>query len=339
VNSPRLTRPGRLTLCASVALFLISGFAATAAHAGTVPTSVRVVSGGGKVLADVRQYTETTTVPTSPAAKCFFGGVGGSGKAVTLNGPTALGAVADAARSVPELNPMLITDEFSFGLGVCGFGGVQPSPTEFWQVRVDHKATQKGGDQVQVSKGDDVLWALIPAPNCPPPNFICEPTQPELALTAPARAKPGAAFGVTVLAYNDEGFLGPASGATVTGAALPTDAAGKTQVVLPASGTITASKSGAVVSRTLPVCVKSDIKKCPSKRGIPIFGSDLPDSIGGTAGNDTIKARGGNDKISVRGRGRDRVNCGPGADKVKADNADQIAGNCEKVERPSKGGQ
>jgi hypothetical protein len=331
LNSPRLKR---FALCAS-ATFLISGLLAGSASAGTVPTDLRVLTGGGKVLADVRQYTDSTDVPTSAAARCFYGGAGGSGKPKPVSGPTAIGAVADAAASVPELNPMLLTDEYSFGLGVCGFGGISSDTSSFWQLRVDHKATIKSGDTTQVSKGDDVIWTLVPNPVCAPdPPYTCQPTQPELSLQAPARAKTGASFQVTVLEYNDEGFLKPALAANVTGASGPTDAAGKTTVTLPASGSITATRTGAIPSRTLPVCVKGNVKKCPSKRGIPIFGSDLADSIGGTIGTDKITARGGNDKISVRGRGRDRVNCGPGVDKVKADNADKIAKNCEKVDRP-----
>lgn len=331
MKSPRIRRFG---LCACAVTFLISGVMAAAAQAGTVPANLRVVTDAGKVLADVRQYTDTTTVPTSPQALCFIGGAGGSGKPATVFGPTALGAVADAARSVPALDPILVTDEFSFGLGICGFGGVSAKSdfSNFWEVRVDHKVSSVGGDKAQVSSGDDVLWSLVPATFDAMFNPISEP---ELSLQAPARMTPGAPMNVTVLQYSAAGFLGPAAGVSVTGAASPTDAAGHAQVTLPTTTTLTATRTGAIPSRSLGVCVKAKVKRCAPKRGMPIFGSDLADHIGGTLGNDTIKARGGNDMISVRGRGRDSVQCGAGVDTVKADATDRVdKASCEKIDRP-----
>jgi hypothetical protein len=338
VNSPRLTRPGRLALCASVAVFLISGIAATAAHAGTVPASLRVLTDTGRVLADVRQYTDTTSFKSSPQANCFHG-AGGTGKTLTVFGANALGAAADAAQSVPDLNPLLVDDEFagSFGLGICGFGGVSSNDSNFWELRVDHKVASVAGDKAAISKGDDVLWSLVPATFDAMFNPISEP---ELSLQAPARAKPKAPFNVTVLEYSPTGFLKPAVGAQVTGAPAPTDSQGHTQATQTGSGQLTATRAGAIPSRSLPVCARADLKKCPSKRGLPIFGSDLADKIGGTLGNDTIKARAGNDTISVRGHGRDVVDCGPGKDTVKADNTDKIrTGTCETIDRPAKGGK
>jgi hemolysin type calcium-binding protein len=336
VNSPRLTRPGRLALCASAALLLLSGFAATAAHAGTVSTNLRVLTDTGRVLADVRQYTDTTTIKTNPQANCFHG-AGGTGKTVSLFGANALGAAADAAQSVPALNPLLIDDEFagSFGLGICGFGGVSSNDSNFWELRVDHKVASVAGDKAAVSTGDDVLWSLVPSAFDAEFNPISEP---ELSLQAPARAKPKAPFNVTVLEYSPTGFLKPAVGAQVTGAAAPADSQGHTKVTLTGSGQITATRAGAIPSRSLSVCARADIKKCPAKRGLPIFGSGRADRIGGTLGNDTIKARAGNDTISVRGRGRDVVDCGPGKDTVKADNTDKVRrGTCETIDRPAKG--
>jgi hypothetical protein len=335
MDSPRIRRLG---LCACAVSLIISGAYAAAASAGTVPADVRVVTDTGRVLADVRQYTDTTSVPTSPQAKCFFGGAGGSGKPAFVPGPTALGIVADAAQSVPELNPILVTDEYSFGLGVCGFGGVSSGPSNFWQVRVDHKALQKGGDQVQVSRGDDVLWALVPAPVCEPnPPYACLPTEPELELQAPAKAKPGRPFTVTVYEYNDSGFLKPAAGAYVSGASAATNAQGQTEVTLAATAPITAARQGAIPSRSLGVCVSAKRKRCSARRGQQILGTELADVIGGSPGPDTIKARGGDDTIGVRGRGRDRVQCGAGKDTVKADVTDRVErSSCERIDRPGK---
>lgn len=333
MNSPRLWR---LALCACSVSLLISGFIASVAHAGTVPANVRVITDTGKSLVDVRQYTDTTSIPTSPQATCF-GPPGGSGKLTTVYGATAIGATSDAAASVPELNPLLVTDQFSFGPGVCGFGGVSAAAdfSNYWELRIDHKYAQLGGN-TQISQGDDILWTLVPADFDSMGNPI---TKPELALVAPARTTPGVPLMVTVYEYNARlGDLRPAAGVSVTGAASPTDAAGHAAVSLPATSRIGATRSGAIASRSLGVCVNAKLKRCAPKRGLPIFGSNLADRIRGTLGNDTIKARGGDDKISARGRGRDTVQCGAGADTVKADVTDRVdKASCEKIDRPGGG--
>jgi hypothetical protein len=325
----------RLGVCAAAVLTTaVALAAATPASAGTVPADLRVVTDTGKTLADVRQYTDTTQVPTSPQAKCFFGGVGGSGKPVTLDGPTALGLTADASQTQAGLQPLLITDEFSFGLGVCGFGGVSSTANNFWELRVDHKASSVGGDQVAVGRDDDILWSLVPN-NCDTtPPYACHPSSPELSLEAPARTKPGKPFAVQVFQYSDKGFVKPAAGAAVTGAGAPSDAQGNALVTLTGNGTVQATRAGAIPSRVLPVCVKSKLSRCPKKAGKPIFGSELADDITGTPGADSIKAGGGDDSISVRGGGKDQVQCGAGVDKVKADRSDRVAkASCERVIR------
>jgi hypothetical protein len=325
----------RLGVCAAAVIATaVSLGAAASASAGTVPADLRVLTDTGQTLADVRQYTDTTQIPTSPQAKCFFGGAGGSGKPVTVAGPTALGLTADASQTQAGLRPLLITDEFSFGLGVCGFGGVSSTADNFWELRVDHKAVSVGGDQVAVGRGDDILWSLVPN-NCDTtPPYACHASSPELSVNAPARGKPGQPFAVQVFQYSDKGFTKPAAGAIVTGASAPSDAAGTALVTLAASGAVQATRAGAIPSRALPVCVKSNLGHCPKKAGRPIFGSALADDITGTPGPDSVKSADGNDVISVRGGGKDQVQCGSGSDKVKADRSDKVDRvSCERVIR------
>jgi hypothetical protein len=319
---------------AAVFVTVVSLAAAASASAGTVPADLRVLTDTGQTLADIRQYTDTTQIPTSPQAKCFFGSVGGSGKPVTVAGPTALGLTADASQTQAGLRPLLITDEFSFGLGVCGFGGVSSTADNFWELRVDHKAVSVGGDQVALGRGDDILWSLVPN-NCDTtPPYACHASIPELTIDAPARAKPGQAFAAQVFQYSDKGFTKPAAGASVTGGAAPSDAGGNVLVTLAGSGTLQATRPGSIPSRALPICVKANLKHCPKKAGRPIFGSALADDITGTLGPDTIKAGDGNDAISVRGGAKDRVQCGAGVDKVKADRSDKVnKASCERIIR------
>jgi uncharacterized repeat protein (TIGR01451 family) len=56
------------------------------------------------------------------------------------------------------------------------------------------------------------------------------------------------------------------------------------------------------------------------------------DTLNGGTGNDTLNGGTGNDTIKARDRTRDKVDCGPGKDKVVADRKDKLTG-CELVKR------
>ena len=56
------------------------------------------------------------------------------------------------------------------------------------------------------------------------------------------------------------------------------------------------------------------------------------DRLTGGRGRDRVSGNPGNDRINVRDKRRDRVNCGTGFDRVKADRRDRLVG-CEKVSR------
>ncbi len=333
----------RLTATACTALFAALCGLAPAAQSKPTRADLRVVTGDGKTLVDVTQFTDTTRVPTSPQARCFFGGAGGSGQPATVEGPTPLGTVADAARNRKRLRPLLITDEFSFGLGVCGIGGANADDSHFWNVRVNHVALQVGGDQFTLDPGDQVLGSLVPNPVCEStPPYSCQPGPPELRVRAPARAEPGRPFAVRVFEWSDSGKRSAAVGATVTGAAAPTDAQGETTVILTTTRKLTARRAGAIASAEQAVCVAEPVTRCPRLRGRILVGSGDAESIRGTRGGDRIKpgagddevnSRGGADLIRARGGGRDRIGCGPGKDTVVADRHDVLLGGCEIVRR------
>jgi hypothetical protein len=260
-------------------------------------------------------------------------------------GANALGVVVEAAESRNGLNPLLLTDTFvsqGFGLGVCGIGGQVAQGSAFWYTKVNHVGLQVGGSQFAIHPGDQVLWAL--APTFPPP--------PELVLNAPVREPAGTPFPVQVLAYGDDGSASPAAGAVVSGAASPvtTDASGNAQVTMNGSGTaqIQATLGADIPSALTGICSFDQRADCPPARGRLIVGSDVPDNMLGTAGDDRIKPRGGNDgirakggddRIDVRGGGKDRVNCGGGDDSVKAGKGDKLAKNCEHRSRSAKKGK
>ncbi len=244
---PRLI-PFRLVIVCAMALLFTASSAAIAT--AKVPVDLRVIGGGGKVLAEEALKTGTTSVPTSPKATCFGKGTGGSGKSVKIKRATALGLLGQAAKSTAALKPLLLTDAFDFGLGICGVGGYSATSKLSWYLKVNHKNPELGGEVVKLKAGDEVLWALeaYPYPN-------------ELSLVAPAEASPGAPFEVRVFSYNDKGKRKPAPGVTVSGASTPTDAEGRTTVTLTGAATLVATHGKDIPSNQAAVCVSG---ACPA---------------------------------------------------------------------------
>jgi hypothetical protein len=293
------------------------------AHASK-PVDVRVVTTQGQTLADQRQYTATTDVPTDPAATCFGAGTGGSGNPVRLEGATALGALVEAAGGNRGLRPVSVTDAFSFGLGVCGIGGSVASGSSFWDVKLNHVESQVGADQILPKPGDQMLWYLAP-------NF---PAPPELSLTAPGRARTGEAFTVHVQEFGTDGKGAPVAGAKVSGggSTATTDASGAAQITVadPGQATLTATRGSDIPSNEAGVCVAEQLAGCPASQGLRIFGSSKRDKIKGTEGPDVIKARRGKDLVRARGGAGDSIDCGRGRDRAKVDQEDEVK-HCERV--------
>jgi hypothetical protein len=238
---PRLI-PFRLVASCALALCLFVSTTAVAS-AKKVEADLRVVA-KGKVLGEQTLRTGTTQIPTSSKATCFGKGTGGSGRPATANGATALGLLAQASKGTKALQPLLITDSFSFGLGICGVGGYSATTKLSWYLKVNHKNPELGGESVKLKAGDDVLWALA-----------SYPYPKELALEGPAEATPGVPFEVRVLAYDDKGKSKPVKGATVTGGAAPTDSAGKTTVTVVGPTSIRATHGKDIPSNGVGVCV------------------------------------------------------------------------------------
>lgn len=244
---PRLIQPRLAAVCLPVLILLLSVVAPASAK-GPI-ADLRVVGGGGTVLAEDSFGAATASVKTSPQATCFGAGTGGSGKTVTVKGPTALGMLIQAAKFTSPLQPLLITDAFDFGLGLCGVGGHKTTKKVSWYLKLNHVNPELGGEMVKVKAGDEVLWALA--------SF---PYPAELALEAPDKAMSGDPFEVRVFSYNDKGKRKPAAGVTVTGADAPTAADGRTTVELSGPRRLIARHGKDIPSNREGVCVGG---KCP----------------------------------------------------------------------------
>ncbi len=318
----KLTKMGAACLsCLALAIV------AAPASAGTTTAQLRVVNTAGATLADQSQVTGDVTIRTDPGATCF-GPPGGSGNNVVVPGPSALGLVKDTADSNAALRPLSVTDQFGFGLGVCGIGGFtfNQGDTASWYLKVNHVGATVGGDQYLLKAGDNVLWYL--SPGYPYPN--------ELQLVAPTAAQSGKPFTVAVFSYNDAGQRSPVAGALVTGADLPTGGGGTTTVDLNRSATLQALHGADIPSNTAIVtCVSTVQNACGFASKTPrhrIVGTNRANRIKGTKMPDLVRARAGQDHVNTRGGLSDVVNCGRGVDKAIVDSTD-IARRCEKVIR------
>jgi len=284
-------------------------------------------------------------VTAAPGATCFGPGTGGSGEKVKIPGATALGAVRDALRAKRSLRPLLVTDAFSFGLGVCGIGGFQTPVTGFWYLKHNHVGAAVGGDQLSVKKGDGVLWHLV--------SDFTQPLPTELEINAAPLAAPGSSLEVTVHGYADDGTRSPAAGVSVgAGGAAAAQAAGLAPGLTDANGktTVTAANAGELVlsasrgedipAAQVHVCVADSSGDCSGVFEKRIFGTDRRDRVKGSGKNDLIKplgkkdvvkARGGDDLVKARGGGVDRIDCGPGDDIAEVSKNDKPRRNCELV--------
>lgn len=304
------------------------------AAAATTTAKLRVLTPGQVLDPGTTYYIDDSiTVPTTPEADCL-GAPGGSGSEYTYDDPNALSLLATAARASRTVRPLSLSDQFGFGLLICGIGGVDAGPSEFWYLKSNHEESTFGADQLTVERGDEILFYLAPD------NFP-EPNPAELELVAPAAANPGDSVAVSVVQHactTDQATFEvscsstPAAGVTIAGgsANATTGADGTAQVKIDEStDELVATRGTDIPSEALEICVSGE---CPAKRGERIVGSPQRDKIKGTKGSDTIRARGGADVVDVR-KGFDRVNCGPGKDRVLAPKSGdaKIARNCENV--------
>lgn len=308
-----------LLVVPAAVIALLAG--AVTAYAAPVTAALRVEAAGKALDPGTSYVTDTVRVQTDERPAC-----GGSGNTKTISGATAMGILTNAAPVNPLLRPLGISDKFSFGLLVCAIGEYEASDTAFWLYKVDHKSPEVGGDQYKLSRGDEVLWFFQnTATNSNTGN--------ELVLEAPARARPGVAFTVTVWQYDFAGKRTPAAGAEVRGVTVQTtDANGRATITVDRRQVVRlrATRANDIPSETLGVCVDAP-SKCPARRGEHIVGRNVADRITGTPGSDVVEARGGADRIQVNGGGIDAVDCGPGRDTVVKDRRDTAAKDCERV--------
>lgn len=158
---------------------------------------------------------------------------------------SARSATAQLARATTQAVLSLAFTIYNFGAGPTSFVtriGPDDTPGDWsasWRIKVNHRTSMVGADDVLLDSGDEVLWSFG------------DSSAPELDVTGPtAPVGAGTEFTVTVGRYDDNGVRTAGAGATVTygTATAAANAAGVATLVANGSGrqAVTATVTGAV---------------------------------------------------------------------------------------------
>ena len=100
---------------------------------------------------------------------------------------------------------------------------------EYWNLWINHVSSEKGACEAELQSGEEVVFApCSETSECPG----------TLGIEAPASAGLGESVQVTVEKYDSTGHPLPMTGATVTGAELPTNSSGQTTVRFSSRGEV-----------------------------------------------------------------------------------------------------
>ena len=294
-------------------------FAAIPAAAAD-PAPLLRVEGPAKLLDSGTAYvTQTEFLPAATDAGCRRTNDGHR-----VAGATALGLLGSAFETQRALRPLGVAED-EVGLRVCRIGPHVESDDPFsgWLYRVNHRSPTVAASLRRVGSNDKVLWYFA--------NFGANiNTGDELDLITPARARPGPVQ-VRVVQYSFDGTRSPADDGTIVRGGrrpVPTVDGRATVVVEPGREVLRAVHRPDISSARTPICVNAQLAECPKLRGRRIVGTAGADNIADTPGPDTIRGRAGADRINVRGGGTDRVDCGPGRDRVVLSGYDAVS-RCE----------
>lgn len=280
-------------------------------------TGTRAIAPGHAFVNDTARFR----ADTRPAC-------GGSGELKTVSGPSALGILSYGSRVNRNLRPVGVSDQFDFGLFVCGIGDFVGDLSTFWLFKVNHVSPQVGADMTPIKRDDKVLWYFVD-------TTVGSNVGNELELRGPARMRTGERATLEVVEYDAEGKSKPAAGVLVRGAGTTalTDANGRLTTGTLSEGrtALRAYRKGDIPSELIKVCANADLSECPAIRGEVIYGTQFADRIKGTRGADLVISGNGDDYIDVRRNQRDRVRCGRGFDRVLASANDVMARSCNKV--------
>lgn len=223
----------RISVALGVACLLLLTAASASLASGPATVTVRVEGLNETKLPAIQVITSTAPVVNGKEGSCL--------------GTSVLGALQVATGGDwsgkwygAELGYEVATIEGESHAFTSGY---------FWELWIDHVASEKGVCAAEAEPGQQLLFA-------PCPESVAE--CPTLGIEAPASANVGEAVPVTVTRYNAKGEPFPAVGATVTGAGATTSTQSGGHATVSFSGagsyTLTASANENVRAET-EICV------------------------------------------------------------------------------------
>ena len=312
----------------ALAACVFAVLAASSATADAVTTKLRVEAGDQDIGPGFHYVHDSVSYRTSQRGAC-----NGSGERGSIAGPSALGLLIQASGFTRGLRPVQISDEFEFGLLVCGVGGFNASDSAYWLYKVDHVAPEVGGEQFAIDRShDEVLWYFVNTTSG-------SNTGDELELVLVDQVvEAGTPVNVVVRKYDENGQQTPAEGVRLAGVGgVMTDANGSATVVFEEAGrpSLRGERGNDVPTDVEHLCVwEQSASECKKWLTGWVVGTDRADRMRGTANPERIAARRGPDRIRSRGDGMaDSVRCGRGKDVVRADELDRVRRSCETVRR------
>ena len=311
---------------AALAVCVFVVMAASPAIADAVTTKLRVEAAGHDIGPGFRYVHDSVTYDASAAC-------GGTSNSYTIDGPSALGLVFQAAEFTSDLRPVQVSDEFDFGKFVCGIGGFVGSDTQFWSYKVDHVLPEIGADQFPIDRSHgEVLWYFV---NLDTGTNVGK--ELELVLSDNV-VQAGTPVDVNVREYDDNGAVMPAAGVRLDGAGdVMTGADGTAEVVFDEASRpfIRGVRDGDVQTDLLHLCVWEDsASECDRWLTGWTIGTRGDDRMRGTENPERFAGRAGDDRINSRGDdASDKVRCGRGDDVARVDQLDRVKRNCETVRR------
>jgi len=317
-------RRAALAACAFAALAAPAAADPATTQFDPVTTQLRVEADGKDIGPGFHYLHDSVTYETSTSC-------GGTGDSYTIDGPSALGLLIQAADFTRGLRPVQISDEFEFGKFVCGVGGYEGNDTAYWLYKVDHVAPEVGGDQFPIDRShEEVLWYFV--------NGTKNSGNELELILGDQVVQAGEKVEVTVREYDGNGKASPARGVRLKGAGgVRTKKDGTAQVVFEDAGEpfIRGVHGPDIPTDVEHLCVwETAASECDKWLTGWVVGTARADRMRGTDNPERITGRGGDDRIRSRGDGEaDSVRCGRGQDVVLADQLDRVKRSCETVRR------
>jgi hypothetical protein len=229
-----VSRLGRWALPTAL---LISAFAAAPALAAPAAVTLRV-EGPTKTTFEGSVTTDGHNVTTASGGTHHCDGTNNGQPGGP--GPTAIATLDDGAK----LGRFTWDGTYSPGFDdyfVTRVGPDSQTSTQFWGVFVDGKASETGGCQQRVGRGDEVVWA-----------FDAFSKMHALRLTGPDSAKTGQRVAVKV---TDSANGSPIPGASVAGTVTGGDGAATFSLPNPGVYRFKAERADSVRSNVIVMCV------------------------------------------------------------------------------------